>query len=188
MLIKCRTCKQTVSKKASATGPFCSQKCYNHARKPTPDGIDHRFWSKVQKTDGCWIWQAATNQSGYGVFRIRRDSKAFNVLAHRYAYSSQFGSFQSDLFVCHTCDNPPCVNPVHLFLGTHEDNMRDGVHKLRMHPGEKDGLASMTDAQALEIRKMRDVSRLSYKEIAAKAGLSYQAVRRVIRRDTWKHI
>lgn len=88
-----------------------------------------RFWSKVEirGENECWIWQATTNQSGYG--RIRVNGTLFQ--AHRIAYVIRNGSIDDALFCCHTCDNPPCCNPSHLFLGTASDNMQDMSRKGR---------------------------------------------------------
>ena len=86
------------------------------------------FWDKVDKSDnGCWLWIAAKNEHGYGCFRYR------NVLykAHRVAWEQVNGTIQNDKFVLHRCDNPSCVNPLHLFLGTQLDNMRDMLNKGR---------------------------------------------------------
>ena len=80
-----------------------------------------RFWSKVNKSDDCWTWTASCNKWGYGQFRLNGRC----VLAHRAAYVFEHGPIPDGLFVMHLCDNPPCVNPAHLTLGTHTDNMAD---------------------------------------------------------------
>lgn len=91
--------------------------------------LSERFWPKVEKTDGCWLWTANTRPNGYGLFG--------SVGAHRVAYELCVGPIPSGMYVCHRCDNPACVRPDHLFVGTQLDNMRDMVTKGRgRQPGE----------------------------------------------------
>ncbi len=85
-----------------------------------------RFWTKVKTTDYCWEWMAAKNEDGYGVFRHRNES-----LSHRISYQLINGNIDIDDQVLHKCDNPCCVNPDHLWIGNHEKNMQDKIHKGR---------------------------------------------------------
>ena len=86
-----------------------------------------RFWNKVDKTDDCWNWTASKNIQGYGYFRF--DGKMRK--AHRMAWLLVNGEIPDGMCVCHTCDNPGCVNPIHLWLGTNQDNMDDMNNKGR---------------------------------------------------------
>lgn len=87
-----------------------------------------RFWSRVAKSDGCWLWTGARfGPNGYGAVRFQKR----NSSAHRVSWMIHFGPIPDGLFVCHKCDNPPCCNPAHLFLGTIGDNTRDMIAKGR---------------------------------------------------------
>ena len=99
-----------------------------------------RFWSKVEKSDSCWLWTGSTSKK-YG--QITVDGK--RIRAHRFSYTLQRGPIPSGLFVCHTCDVPHCVNPDHLFLGTNRDNLRDMTKKNRGR-WQKGGPTNDTDA------------------------------------------
>jgi len=90
--------------------------------------VEERFWAKVDKTDSCWVWTGATLRRGYGQIRIPvKKAKQ----AHRLSWEIHNGPIPDGMLVCHKCDNPPCVNPAHLFLGTQSDNNKDCVRKGR---------------------------------------------------------
>lgn len=110
-----------------------------------------RFWEKVIKTDCCWMWLASKDPSGYGtILYLGKVHKA-----HRLSYQLKFGDFDSNLRVLHSCDNPSCVNPSHLFLGTQSDNMQDMVKKGR-HGAGKSEVPSYKDF--LKIKPKKKVS------------------------------
>lgn len=85
-----------------------------------------RFWVKVEKSAGCWLWRGARGPRGYGHFKIQQIERA-----HRVAFAIANGPIPADMFVLHRCDVPTCVNPAHLFLGTQADNMADRDRKGR---------------------------------------------------------
>lgn len=97
-------------------------------RGPQPSDPKIRFFKHVHKTDSCWIWTGSRRGRGYGGFLYRGKV----AQAHRVSYELFVGPTKPDLQVCHSCDNPPCVNPAHLFLGTKTDNMRDASKKGRL--------------------------------------------------------
>lgn len=93
------------------------------------ESID-RFWAKVEKTDSCWLWTAALNEKGYGVFGVKKETDK----AHRISWKLSKGPILNSLFVLHKCDIPNCVRPSHLFLGTNQDNVNDMIKKGRNSP------------------------------------------------------
>jgi hypothetical protein len=140
--------------------------------------IQERFWEKVDRRgpDECWEWTATRHGQGYGHFKVAgRVEKA-----HRVSYELANGLAGEGTFVCHTCDNPPCVNPGHLFLGTHADNMADMYEKDRGRKasGENHGRAKLTNEQVAEIRGAWPKS--SQRQLAAQYGVSQRQIFRIV--------
>lgn len=155
-----------------------------------------RFWSKVRKSDGCWRWLGQTDKDGYGNMTCRFPGGRIYGRTHRIVWKLAHGSIPRDLLVLHTCDNPPCVNPEHLYLGTHLENVRDRVLRNRQtnlgrhgnHArGENHGRAKLTNDQARTIK-----SRLSQGEspgsLAKEFGISCAAVWQIRQGNNWKII
>lgn len=127
------------------------------------------FWSKVEKLpSGCWEWKAWKYPSGYGACYVKRRARR----AHRYAYEITHGPIPGGYFVCHKCDNPPCVNPDHLFLGTPLDNMQDRARKGRTY-------RKVTDAVREQIIALRAAG-LTTAEIASRCSLGESTARRAL--------
>lgn len=113
-----------------------------------------RFWKKVEKTEGCWNWTAHRNALGYGTFRTGENVE----LAHRVSYRMAGRLYDESLCVLHRCDNPRCVNPDHLWLGTRVENNQDREDKGRgvRCPGERNGRCKLSTSQVEQLRSMYD--------------------------------
>lgn len=144
--------------------------------------VKQRFLEKVSvnKSNGCWEWTGAWKRpEGYGFFWMNRSKK--NEYAHRVSFEIFNRKHPGDLQVCHTCDNPKCVNPDHLFLGTAKDNMRDRSNKGRTLDCERSPRAKITDAIARAIF----LSDETHATIARKHGVSVGTVYFIRARRTW---
>lgn len=140
------------------------------------------FWARVRRgpDDACWEWQGLQTPKGYG--QVRFNGK--NLRAHRLAWELTFGSVPDGMFVCHKCDNPSCVNPGHLFLGTPSDNMLDKQNKGRTAIGERVGSARLNPADVVEIRASNQGCRV----LARRYGVDRKTIINVKRYETWKHL
>jgi len=143
----------------------------------------NRFWSKVNKTNSCWEW-TASKDNGYGRFWL----DGHNLLSHRFSYSLTNGPISRNQVVCHKCDNPSCVNPDHLFLGTRDDNMTDMVRKGRSAKGILNGNRKLTEQEVLEIRNLYATTNITYAELARRYNVDKTNIPSIVKRETWKHI
>jgi hypothetical protein len=116
------------------------------------EGLRDAFCGKVDTTSKCWLWQGAINQGGYGQFSFYYDGKKRTIAAHRLAVMLDRGSIPDGLVCCHKCDNPRCVRPDHIFLGTHGDNARDAASKGRHSPLEAFTRLSRTARESIRYR------------------------------------
>lgn len=143
-----------------------------------------RFEAKYtpEPNTGCWLWTACLSTDGYGQFRF----EGRNHSTHRFSYKLYVGPIPKGLFVLHKCDVKLCVNPDHLFLGTHTDNMTDMVSKGRNaeRTGEKNGKAKLTPTEVLAIRTDTRFQRV----IAAEYGVRQAAISKIKLGKTWAHI
>lgn len=143
-----------------------------------------RLWSRVKKgePDQCWEWQGARNRNGYGTLMVRRQK----WLAHRLSWNIAHGTAApSDKVVCHRCDNPACVNPGHLWLGTQAENLRDMIEKgrgkyvvPRNNVGARNPMSKLSDDQVREIRKL--AGSMSQREIGRLFGVGQDQISRII--------
>lgn len=176
----------------------------------TPEFVA-RFWARVEKSDGCWVWIGARTTAGYG------ETWQGRVLyTHRVAYELTIGPIPADLHVLHRCDNPPCCRPDHLFAGTHADNMRDMFAKgrgpklwqrprgdrngRRLHPeryinvrpkpmpGEQNPRAKLTEADVIEIRRAYAAGEAKQAELGRLFNVSQAKISQIVLRRVWKHL
>ena len=153
-----------------------------------PPSTTDRFWAKVdiRSDNECWVW-TASQRRGYGVLNIHGIPR----LAHRVSYALNVGSIPDELLVCHRCDNPSCVNPDHLFLGTVQDNADDCKMKGREShaglQGEAHGMAKLSAIEVLEIRRLSS-SGWQRKQVASHFNVSRSTVNQIVRRKTWRSI
>ncbi len=146
------------------------------------------FWEKVDKSGECWEWTAYRNIKGYGRFGVSGKL----ALAHRLSYVIHFGEIPNDKIVCHSCDNPSCVNPAHLWIGTHQDNAIDRESKNRGGrkgpEGSKAPHAKLTEEQAIEIKQFLAAGDKSQREIAREFGVHYATISDMATGKTWRHV
>ena len=145
-----------------------------------------RFWRFVEKTETCWTWTGAKRRR-YGDFRLRVGK---TVYAHRFSWEIANGRSPGKKKVCHTCDNPPCVNPDHLFLGTNRENALDAKAKGRLarQKGEAHGCHKLTSEQVLEIRKRYIPRKVSQGFLGKKFGVSQAMIGCIVRNQNWTHL
>lgn len=152
---------------------------------PKKKPISERFWSKVSKSEGCWLWTGARLPRGYG--KIGRDCGGWD-LAHRVSWELHFGAITDGLHVLHKCDNPPCVNPAHLFLGTRSDNMQDCFRKLRgfhcVFNRDSHPMAKLSSDDVAEIRRLAPTKMRV--ELAAQFNVSVGLISQIVLRRIWK--
>lgn len=151
--------------------------------------ITERFWSHVEKSEGCWIWTAGRLRHGYGAFNIstgKRSGKT--VSAHRMALALSLGhEIPSDRMVLHSCDNPPCVNPAHLRMGTCAENHEDAKSRNRTLVGSRNPKARLTEGDVMAIRLLLADGR-SRVSIARDFGVSYSLIDGIANGRRWKHV
>lgn len=201
LTLTCGHCRAAFQKWPSQAGPFCSQACAT-AAAIVP--LEDRFWQHVEKSDGCWLWQGQRGSGGYGkISGLLLGRPRRHYRAHRVAYELTYGPIPDGDLVRHfICDNPPCVRPDHLRLGSPADNSADCVSANRTARGDAHGSrilpervlrgtshpkAKLDDEAVQAIIAARNVGE-SLGKIGNRYGVSKQTISRVVRGETWRHV
>lgn len=167
---------------------YCSSSCCNAHRSKTADlSRLELFFKNISNEfhpNGCWIYKN-TSQDGYGRLAIH----AKTMKAHRYSYQINIGVIPEDLFVCHRCDNPPCVNPDHLFVGEPKENSLDMVKKNRQHRSKGSAVngAKLNEQQVLEIKqKLKNGEGVT--QLSRDYNISHNIISRIKSGFIWVHV
>ena len=152
------------------------------------ENVERRFWAKVEKSpSGCWPWMGAVARQGYGNFKV---SSYNGVRASRLAYALHHGHSPGELWVLHKCDNPSCVNPDHLFLGTVQDNNYDKLTKGRARTGNQSGEANpsakLTRHDVILI-KQQIADGVNNTVLGRQFGVTHSAISAIRRGKVWSH-
>jgi len=209
LYVPCEFCQTPYRTFPSAVGrqKYCSPDCRKQSRQSQCVPAEARFWKHVSKTESCWNWTGARNKTGYGSFGIEKGNI---VLAHRFSYELHFAPVPEGMLVCHQCDNPSCIRPDHLFLGTPRENSQDMVNKGRsvkgrpetyerldrirqsgddhfsrrcpekVLRGERNGASKLTDASVAEIRHRYEEGNISQSALASEFSVSQRTIWRVV--------
>lgn len=160
---------------------------YKDKRRIIYNSDFERFNKKYDVAEnGCWVWNGAKNKAEYGNFRL------FQIMigAHVASYLMFNNTFiQKDKnLICHSCDNPKCVNPAHLWAGSASDNIQDALNKNRAYKGVLNGRSVLTEKDIVEIRLKYKTGKHTHKEIAKMYGVAKPTISSILRNESWRHI
>lgn len=182
--LRCAGCGALFNAPPSQRARFCSRACARIGREKT---IADRFWPKVDQTGKCWVWTGHRNWGGYGRVSIGTGAnRSLYRYAHRVSYELAYGPVPEGQSVLHRCDNPPCVRPEHLFLGTQRDNNDDRDTKNRVQHGSSHVNAKLTEADARRARTLYATGAISQRALADVFGVSHRTISDLLRGLTWK--
>ena len=196
MVAACEVCHREFQP-WSRTSKYCSHACYGSA-STSPER--ERFWKYVNREGpivrpgmtACWLWTGTLRPDGYGVIG-RQGTRKGLIRAHRLSYCIAANIDDAAIthkVVRHACDNPPCVNPEHLLIGTLSDNARDAVARGRNFflPGSTNDQAKLTEAAVVEIRSKHAAGLAGYRALAKTYGVDRKVIQRIIKRIDWAHV
>lgn len=165
----------------------CRKNAALPTRQPFPKTLQEAVmrWVNPESTNAsiCWLWEGATNANGYGKLMFRQTS----WLAHRASYTVFIEPIPDGLEILHKCDNRPCVNPAHLFLGTQPENIKDAVNKDRHARGIRHASSRLMDADIIRIRDLYEKG-ITAKELSMLYHVKQPHIYNIVNRKKWKHI
>jgi len=197
IIILCKNCNQSFKSYPSEVArgkKYCSISCASKINKNLKKtffqktSFIEKFFLKISKNNhpnNCWIWEGHKNKQGYG--RLRSNYK--DLLAHRVSWEIFFYDIPDGFWVCHHCDNPSCVNPEHLFLGTSLDNAQDRSEKKRNRNqnGSNHNMAKLNEKIVINIRRQLALGASGY-GLAKKYNVSPMAINNIKHYKSWKHV
>lgn len=195
----CETCAKEYKWRRCNNGippRFCSFHCRSYVglktRTKNSELTEEQNFNRIKKyyekyvikQESCWDWNGIIEHTGYAKLGIRPPVKA-----HRASWLIHKGKIPKGLIVCHSCDNPKCTNPEHLWLGTHKQNTQDKIQKGRSNTprGSQLKIAKLNEFQVLEIKKLLQ-DKLTCAEISRKYGVHIKIISRIKNEETWKHV
>lgn len=146
--------------------------------------LEERFITKIHKTASCWNWIAGKGWNGYGRFKFQGKM----IKAHRFSYLLYIGDIPENMLILHSCNNRACVNPEHLLLGNHTQNMQHRQESNRQVQGEKHHQAKLTDKKVKEIRKLYSSQKISQKKLSEKYNIGTTQISRIINNQNWRNL
>lgn len=184
------TCSVEGCEKRTQSRGWCAAHYYRWRKRGTTGtpGLERRpadypYPLLGNRETRCWEWPGWRSPAGYG--HVRWDGR--QGTPHRFVYEAIYGAIPPGMMVLHRCDNPPCCNPDHLFLGTHADNMADMVAKARPALGERNANAKLTENDVRAIRRKRAEGQ-TFPSLAVEFGISLPQAQNVVYRKQWRHV